>query len=84
MKAMKLPKEQKDQMIRLIQAYFETERGEMIGDLAADGVLDFFMTQLSPYVYNQALSDCRVLLNQRMISLEEDIYALEKSVKLSR
>ncbi|GIP42235.1 hypothetical protein J45TS6_06940 [Paenibacillus sp. J45TS6] len=84
MKAMKLPKEQKDQMIRLIQAYFETERGETIGDLAADGVLDFFMTQLSPYVYNQALSDCRVLLNQRMISLEEDVYALEKSIKLSR
>ncbi|MBD7969027.1 DUF2164 domain-containing protein [Paenibacillus gallinarum] len=84
MKAMKLPKEQKDQMIRLIQAYFETERGETIGDLAADGVLDFFMTQLSPYVYNQALSDCRVLLNQRMISLEEDVYALEKNIKLSR
>lgn len=84
MKAMKLPKEQKDQMIRLIQAYFETERGETIGDLAADGVLDFFMTQLSPYVYNQALSDCRVLVNQRMISLEEDVYALEKNIKLSR
>lgn len=84
MKAMKLPKEQKDQMIRLIQAYFETERGETIGDLAADGVLDFFMTQLSPYVYNQALSDCRVLVNQRMISIEEDIYVLEKNIKLSR
>lgn len=84
MKAMKLPKEQRDQMIRLIQAYFETERGETIGDLAADGVLDFFMTQLSPYVYNQALSDCRLLVNQRMVSLEEDIYALEKNIKLSR
>ena len=84
MKAMKLPKEQRDQMIRLIQAYFETERGETIGDLAADGVLDFFMTQLSPYVYNQAISDCRLLVNQRMVSLEEDIYALEKNIKLSR
>ncbi|WP_211747395.1 DUF2164 domain-containing protein [Paenibacillus sp. Marseille-Q4541] len=84
MKPMKLPKEQKDQMIRLIQAYFETERGETIGDLAADGVLDFFMTELSPYVYNQALGDCRVMVNQRMVSLEEDIYALEKNIKLSR
>ncbi|ANS76177.1 hypothetical protein AWM70_17620 [Paenibacillus yonginensis] len=83
-KPVKLPKEQRDQMIRLIQQFFEEERGETLGDLAADGVLDFFMTRLSPYVYNQALADCRNLVGQRMVSLEEDIYALEQKVKLSR
>lgn len=83
-KPVKLPKEQRDQMIRLIQQFFEEERGEEIGDLAADNVFNFFMTQIGPYVYNQALSDCRTLVNQRMVSLEEDIYALEQKVKLSR
>jgi uncharacterized protein (DUF2164 family) len=83
-KPVKLPKEQRDQMIRLIQQYFEEDRGETIGDLAADSLLDFFMTRLGPYVYNQALSDCRSLVGQRMVSLEEDIYALEQKAKLSR
>ncbi|GGA42689.1 DUF2164 domain-containing protein [Paenibacillus physcomitrellae] len=83
-KPVKLPKEQRDQMIRLIQQFFEEERGETLGDLAADGVLDFFMTRIGPYVYNQALADCRTLVGQRMVSLEEDIYALEQKVKLSR
>ncbi|MBP1936740.1 DUF2164 domain-containing protein [Paenibacillus sediminis] len=83
-KPMKLPKEQRDQMIRWIQQYFEEERGDAMGELAADGVLDFFMTHLSPYVYNQAINDARHLVNQRMMSIEEDIYALEQPVKRTR
>lgn len=83
-KPVKLPKEQRDQMIRLIQQFFEEDRGEEIGDLAADNVLNFFMSRLGPYVYNQALSDCRQLVSQRMVSMEEDIYALEQKIKLSR
>uniref|UniRef100_UPI00403F8EEF DUF2164 domain-containing protein n=1 Tax=Paenibacillus sp. FSL W8-0186 TaxID=2921709 RepID=UPI00403F8EEF len=74
---LKLPREQREQMISLIQEYFDVERGEQIGDLGADGMLDFFLKQIGPYVYNQALSDSRQLVNERMASLEEDIYALE-------
>lgn len=74
---LKLPREQREQIIALIQEYFEMERGEQIGDLAADGMLDFFLKQIGPYVYNQALGDCRQLVNEKMASLEEDIYALE-------
>ncbi|MUG46805.1 DUF2164 family protein [Paenibacillus woosongensis] len=77
MSPLKLPREQREQMISLIQEYFEVERGEQIGDLAADGMLEFFLKQIGPYVYNQALSDSRQLVNERMASLEEDIYALE-------
>lgn len=84
MKTMKLPKEQRDQILQRIQQYFEEERGEMIGDLAADGVLDFFMSHLAPIVYNQALSDSRHLVRQQMSSLEEDLYALEYQVKQTR
>ncbi|GIO57201.1 hypothetical protein J21TS7_55190 [Paenibacillus cineris] len=84
MKSMKLAKEQRDQAILQIQQFFEHERGEAIGELAADGVLDFFMTRIAPHVYNQALSDCRHVVSQRMISLEDDIYALEQKVKASR
>ena len=41
MKPSKFPKEQRDLLIGLVQEYFETERGETLGHLAAEGVLDF-------------------------------------------
>lgn len=82
MKVIKLPKEQRDAMIEDIRHFFEMERDEIIGHLAADHLLEFFLQEIGPAVYNQALSDCRILAGQRMQSLEEDIYALEwKKIK---
>lgn len=80
MNALKLTKEQQDEAIRTIQSYFEEEHDEEMGDLAAWGVLDLFMTQLAPYIYNQALSDARTTVNQRMASMEEDLFALERKL----
>ncbi|ETT41203.1 hypothetical protein C161_01060 [Paenibacillus sp. FSL R5-192] len=43
------------------------------------------MTQLAPYIYNQALRDARTTVNQRMASMEEDLFALEQKLpKTSR
>ncbi|WP_054958055.1 DUF2164 domain-containing protein [Paenibacillus dakarensis] len=84
MKPMKFPKEQRELLIEQIQEYFEVERGETLGHLAADNMLDFFMAQIGPHVYNQALDDCRQLVTQRMVSIEEDIYALEQKIKPTR
>ena len=76
MNTLKLTKEQQDEAIRTIQSYFQEE----LGDLAAWGVLDLFMTKLAPYIYNQALSDARTTVNQRMASMEEDLFALERKL----
>ncbi|GGF87043.1 hypothetical protein GCM10010912_35370 [Paenibacillus albidus] len=77
MKVVKLPKEQRDMMVENIRGYFEDERGETIGHLAADNLLEFFLQELGPAVYNAALADCRTLVGQRLQSLEDDMYALE-------
>lgn len=81
MKPVKFPKEKRELLIEQIQEYFEVERGETLGHLAADNMLEFFMAHISPHVYNQALDDCRHLVTQQMVSMEEDIYALEQKVK---
>ncbi|MGC4379063.1 DUF2164 domain-containing protein [Fictibacillus sp. Mic-4] len=75
---LKLPREQKEQMISEIQQYFYKERGEEIGHLAAENMLDFFMKHAGPILYNQAISDARRLVADRMASIEDDLYALEK------
>ncbi|WP_150270271.1 DUF2164 domain-containing protein [Paenibacillus tepidiphilus] len=77
MKPMKLPREQRERITENIRAYFETERGEEIGALAADNLLEFFLQELGPHIYNGALGDCRTMVQQRMQGLEEDLYALE-------
>jgi uncharacterized protein (DUF2164 family) len=76
-KVIKLPKEQREILVENIRSHFEIERGESIGHLAADSLLDFFLKELAPSLYNEALKDCRALVTERMQSLEDDIYALE-------
>lgn len=74
----KLPKEEKDQIIASVQHYFEEERSETIGNLAAEQLVDFLVQQLGPYIYNKAISDARQMLVQKLTSIDEELYALEK------
>lgn len=76
----KIQREQKLEIIASIQDYFQTERSEVIGDLAAENLLDFMLKELAPYTYNQALADVRQVIEQKMSSLEDEMYALEKPI----
>jgi len=80
----KIPREQKLEIIASIQDYFQTERSEEIGELAAENLLDFMLKELSPYAYNQAISDARRLIDQKMGSLDDEMYALEQPIRSNR
>ncbi|TCZ74305.1 DUF2164 domain-containing protein [Paenibacillus albiflavus] len=84
MNPIKLPREQKMEIISSIQDYFEAERSESIGDLAAENLLDFMLKELSPYIYNQAITDARKVIMQKMESLDDEMYALEKPLQANR
>lgn len=81
---LRLPKEHKEFLIKNIQSYFETERSENIGELAAGNILDFMIKQLGPMIYNQALRDAQTVVMQQMERVEEEIYSLEKPVERIR
>jgi uncharacterized protein (DUF2164 family) len=78
----KLSLEQKQAMMGQVQQYMEIELGETLGDLAAESMLEFMLQTLGPVVYNQALQDARKVINERMLSLEDELYTLEKPLKL--
>lgn len=80
MKAMNLSKEQRLQVTQRIRTYFEDEHGQEMGQIAADQLLDFMLKEISPYIYNQAVEEAITMVQQRMISLEEDLYALKKHI----
>ncbi|WML44785.1 DUF2164 domain-containing protein [Neobacillus sp. PS3-40] len=67
-------------MIADIQRFFYEERNEEIGNLAAENVLEFFKSHLGPHFYNEAIKDARTLMGEKMASIEDDFYMLEKKV----
>ncbi|WP_432806314.1 DUF2164 family protein [Lederbergia citrisecunda] len=76
----RLTAEKKREMIREIQNFFWEERGEEIGEIAAETCFEFIKDRLGPVFYNAAIRDAREIAEQRMQTLEEDLYALEKHI----
>lgn len=76
----KFTKQQKDHMISEIQRFFYEERNEEIGLIAAENAFDFIKNGLGPYFYNAAVNDARKLVEQKMMTLEEDMFSLEKKL----
>jgi len=77
----KLPKEQKLEIVESVKEYFEMERSESIGDIAAEQLLDFMLKALAPYVYNKAIDDARQAVEQKLASVEEELYSLKKPLR---
>jgi uncharacterized protein (DUF2164 family) len=75
---LKMSREEKVRIVERIKTYFDEERGEVIGDLAAEQLLDFISGEIAPYVYNKALYDARQAVNERFAQIDEDLYTLEK------
>lgn len=69
-----LSQERKNEAITKIKNYFLNERDEEIGDLSASLLLDFFVNELGPSIYNQGLYDAIAFYQEKA----EDIYSLEK------
>ncbi|MGE5423363.1 MAG: DUF2164 domain-containing protein [Ignavibacteriales bacterium] len=66
-------KENQKAMIDLIKTYFQKERDEDLGDLAAAMILDFFMKELAPEFYNLGVSDAYKYMNDKI----EDLFGLQ-------
>ncbi|RIV26138.1 DUF2164 family protein [Alicyclobacillaceae bacterium I2511] len=51
MDVVKIPREDKLQIVEQIQSYLENERSENIGNLVAEGLLDMIESHIAPYIY---------------------------------
>ncbi len=70
--------EQKKQMQEEIVYFFKEERGEELGIIGSETVLDFFLDILGDTIYNTALDDVKLWLTRNVENLESDYYALYK------
>ena len=73
---LELNKQQRAAAISSLQRYFE-ENLEPIGDLPAGLLLNFFLEEIGPVIYNQAISDAQTRISQRVADLNGELYADE-------
>ena len=62
------------QAIASIERWFAENRdGEKIGNIAAGGLLVFFLEEIGPLVYNQAVADVQERLQSRVSELDIEV-----------
>ncbi len=71
-------------MIQNIRQYFEEQLDSEIGQFDAEFLLDFFAEKIGVYFYNQGLRDAQVVLKDRLESIVDAIYDIEKPTGFSR
>ncbi|MGC3997678.1 MAG: DUF2164 domain-containing protein [Anaeromyxobacter sp.] len=65
-----LDKDLRQQAIASIKRYAEEELEQDLGDLKAEGLLRFFLEELAPTVYNQAIRDAQRYMQERALDLD--------------
>jgi uncharacterized protein (DUF2164 family) len=69
-----LPKELRTQAIQSLERYFRENMDEPIGNIAAGGLLGFFVEEIGPVIYNKAVADVQERLQLRVSELDLEVH----------
>jgi uncharacterized protein (DUF2164 family) len=69
-----LPREARDQAVASIERYFAENFEQRIGNIAAGGLLGFFLEELAPLIYNQAVNDAQERIGIRVQELDIELH----------
>jgi uncharacterized protein (DUF2164 family) len=70
-------KETRTQAISSLKRYFEENMTEPIGDLPAGLLLNFFLEEVGPAVYNRAIADAQARMERMAVDLGGELFADE-------
>jgi uncharacterized protein (DUF2164 family) len=70
-----LTKQQRVDAIASIQRYFEENFSEAVGDLPAGLLLNFFVEEIGPVIYNRAIADAQAQMQVRVADLSGELFA---------
>lgn len=74
----RLAPERRASILKLIQQHFVEEFDEPISEFRAEGLLDFFVRELGPPVYNQGVRDASSYIQEKLTDIEGEVYEREK------
>ena len=72
--SIELSKEDRAQAVASIERYFREHMDEPIGNIAAGGLLGFFLDEIGPAVYNKAVADVQERLQARISELDFEVH----------
>jgi uncharacterized protein (DUF2164 family) len=70
----RLSPERRAALIRAIKAHVSADFDEVLSDFRAEALLDFFVRELGPLVYNQGVRDTASYLQGKLQDIEGDVY----------
>ena len=73
-----LEREDRLRLISDLQAWFLEERGEKIGDLAADVLVEFLQAKAARHWYNRGVLDAQAMARDRLERLADDLDLLKR------
>jgi uncharacterized protein (DUF2164 family) len=71
--SIQLDKEVRAEAIASIERYFAENMDERIGNLGASALLSYFLDEIGPTIYNQAVADVQEKLQQRVLDLDYEL-----------
>jgi uncharacterized protein (DUF2164 family) len=74
----RLSPERRGDLLSALKKYFTGEFDEPLSDFRAAGLLDFFMRELGPAVYNQGVRDAAAYMQEKLADIEGEIYERER------
>ena len=76
--------EEKSEIVRKLQMYFQEELDQDIGRFDAEFLIDFFAEEIGAYFYNRGLYDAQALIAEKVGDLSDAIYELEKPTTIQK
>ena len=77
----KLSDEQKKQIADEVKAFYLDVRGEEIGIIEQQQIIELFCEHMAPILYNKALDDAMRWMKEQLGNMESDYYLLYKDVR---
>ena len=75
--AIEISREARQQAVTSIERYFLETSDEKIGNIAAAALLNFFLEEIGPVVYNRAVTDAQERILARAAELDIEVHADE-------
>lgn len=72
--AIELPREVRAEALASLERYLSENLEERIGNVAAGALLNFFIEEVGPSIYNQAVADVQERLAARVQELDLEIH----------
>ncbi len=73
----RLSPERRGVLVDAIQRHFADEFDETLSDFRAEQLLDFFVAELGPPVYNQGVRDAAGYVQTKLMDIEGEVFEVE-------